>query len=66
MTLIVTPRNKQQEKVIKAFLGSLNIAYHTEQEEDIALHRAMEEGRNTPLLNARQKEAFLKKLKKAK
>ena len=66
MTLLVSPRNKQQEKVLKAFLTSLDISFHSEDEEDAALLNAMEKGRKTPLLNAEEKNSFLQKLKSAK
>ncbi len=65
MTLVVSPRNKQQEKVLKAFLTSLNISFHSEDEEDAALLNAMAKGRKTPLLNTEEKAAFLQKLKSA-
>ena len=51
MTLIINPRNKQQEKVVRAFLSSLNIGFHTEAEEDAAFVNAMQRGKKTPLLN---------------
>jgi hypothetical protein len=37
MSLIVNPKNKQQEKVVKAFLSILNIGFHSEAEDDAAL-----------------------------
>ncbi len=64
MTLIITPKNKNQEKIVKAFLNSLEIGFHSESEEDAALYNAMQKGRKTPLLNANQKKAFLDNLKK--
>jgi hypothetical protein len=66
MTLIVTPKNKQQEKVIKAFLSSLQIGFYSEAEEDAALFNAMKKGRKTALLNKTQKTVFLQRLKQAK
>ena len=66
MALIVTPKNKQQEKVIKAFLNSLEIGFYSEAEEDAALYNAMQKGRKTPLLNKAQKVVFLQSLKQAK
>ena len=65
MTLVVNPKNKQQEKTIKAIMRSLDISFHTEEEEDIALHDAIKEGRKTELLNEKEKKAFVMKLKKA-
>jgi hypothetical protein len=66
MTLIVNPRNKQQEKVVRAFLNSLDIGFHSESEEDIALVNAMQKGRKTALLSKTEKSDFLKRLKHAK
>lgn len=66
MALIVNPKNKQQEKIVKAFLTSLEIGFHSEAEEDEALYNAMQAGRKTPLLNRSEKEHFLKRLKGAK
>ena len=66
MTLIVNPRNKQQEKVVKAFLSSLNIGFHSEAEEDAALINAMQKGEKTALLDKAEKADFLKRLKQAK
>lgn len=66
MTLIINPRNKQQEKVVRAFLSSLNIGFHSEAEEDAALVNAMQKGRKTALLNKTEKGDFLKRLKYAK
>ena len=66
MTLVVTPKTKNEEKVLKAFLQSLNIGFHTEAEEDAALIKAMQQGRKTSLLNESEKKAFLNKLKNAK
>lgn len=66
MTLIINPRNKQQEKVVRAFLSSLNIGFHSEAEEDAALVNAMQKGKKTALLNKTEKADFLKRLKHAK
>lgn len=66
MALIVTPKNKKEEKVLKAFLNSLEIGFHSEADEDAALHNAMQKGRKTVLLDKTEKEAFLKRLKRAK
>ena len=66
MALIINPRNKQQEKVVKAFLNSLNIGFYSEAEEDAALVNAMEKGRKTALLTKNEKTGFLKRLKQAK
>ena len=66
MTLIINPRNKQQEKVVRAFLSSLDIGFYSEAEEDAALVNAMQKGRKTALLNKTEKADFLKRLKHAK
>ena len=66
MSLIVNPKNKQQEKVVKAFLSSLNIGFHSEAEDDAALVNAMQKGRKTALLNKTEKVEFLRRLKQAK
>lgn len=66
MTLIVTPKNKKEEKVLKAFLNSLRIGFHSEAEEDAALHNAMRIGRKTALLGKAEKAAFLRRLKQAR
>lgn len=66
MTFIVTPKNKNEEKVLKAFLNSLQIGFHSEAEEDAALHNAMQKGRKSGLLSKTEKAAFIKRLKQAK
>jgi hypothetical protein len=66
MSLIINPRNRQQEKVVKAFLSSLNIGFYSEAEEDAALVNAIQKGRKTTLLNKTEKVDFLKRLKQAK
>jgi hypothetical protein len=62
MTLIVEPKNKNEEKVLKAFLSSLKIGFYTEAEEDAALYAAMVKGRKTKLLGKGVKESFIKRL----
>ncbi len=62
MTLIVQTKNKSEEKVLKAFLSSLKIGFHTEAEEDTALYAAMIKGRKTKLLSKTAKESFIKRL----
>lgn len=66
MTFIVTPKNKKEEKVLKAFLNSLQIGFHSEAEEDVALYNAMQKGRKSVLLNKMEKTDFIKRLKQAK
>ena len=62
MTLIIETKNKAQEKVLKAFLNSLEIGYRTEAEEDAALYAAMVNGRKTKLLAKSEKLSFVKSL----
>jgi len=66
MSLIINPKNKQQEKVVRAFLSSLNIGFYSEAEEEAALANAMRKGRKTALLNKTEKTDFLRLLKQAK
>jgi hypothetical protein len=66
MPLIINPKNKQQEKIVKAFLSSLNIGFYSEAEEEAALASAMQLGRKTALLNNAEKVNFLRRLKQAK
>ena len=66
MTVIVTPKNKREEKIVKAFLNSLSIGFHSEEEEDAALYKAMKEGEKTVLLNEDEKKDFINRMKKAK
>ena len=66
MTLIINPRNKLQEKVVRAFLSSLDIGFYSEAEEDAALVNAMRKGRKTPLLSKTEKTDFLRRLKRTK
>ena len=37
MTLVVNPKNKQQEKIIKVFMQSLDINFHSEEEAALAI-----------------------------
>ena len=66
MTLINNPRNKQREKVVRAFSSSLDIGFYSEAEEDAALVSAMRKGRKTVLLDKTEKVDFLRRLKRAK
>jgi uncharacterized protein DUF2683 len=66
MAIIVTPKNKKEEKVLKAFLNSLEIGFHSEKDEDTALLKAMKEGKKSSLMNEAEKAQFLKRLKQAK
>jgi hypothetical protein len=62
MTLIVEPKNKNEEKILKAFLSSLNIGFYTQAEEDAALYAAMLKGRKSKLLGKEEKTDFIKKI----
>ena len=66
MTLIINPRNKQQEKVVRAFLSSLDIGFYSEADEDAALVNAMHKGKKTALLSKAEKADFLRGLKQAR
>jgi hypothetical protein len=66
MSLIINPKNKQQEKIVRAFLSSLNIGFYSEAEEDAALANAIQKGRKTSLLNKAEKGDFLRRLKQAR
>lgn len=66
MTFIVSPKNKTEEKALKAFLNSLKIGFHSEAEEDAALYNAIQKGRKTSLLNKTDKAAFINRLKQVK
>ena len=63
MTLIINPWNKQQEKVIRGFLSSLDNGFYSRAEEDAALVNAVRKGRKTVLLNKIEKVDFLRRLK---
>jgi hypothetical protein len=63
MELIVRAKNKREEKVVKAFLSSLNIDYHSEVQEDRALYKAMSKGRKTSKLRPHEKAKFLESLR---
>ncbi len=64
--LVVKTKNKKEEKVVKAFLESLDIEYLTEVQEEQALYKAMQKGKKSKQLTANEKASFLKKLKSAK
>lgn len=65
MILIIDTKNKQQEKVVMAFLSSLNIVFHSEEEEDILVN-AIKKGRKTALLCKTEKANFLRCLEQGK
>ncbi len=66
MDLIVKTKNKREEKVVQAFLNSLEIDYFTEVQEEKALYKAMQEGRKTSILSPKERDSFIRLLKKAK
>ena len=66
MTLVVETKNKNEEKVLKAFLSSLKIGFRTEADEDAALYAAMVNGRKTKLLGKVAKTNFVKQLSRKK
>ncbi len=65
-TIIIDTKNKKQQRIIHAFLDSLEIDYHTEAQEDKALYNAMKQGKKSRLLSADEKKGFLKSLTDAK
>lgn len=66
MDLIVKAKNKKEEKIVQAFLNSLEIDYFTEVQEEKALYNAMLEGKKTERLTQKEKEAFVNSLKNAR
>ncbi len=64
--MVVKTKSKKEEKIVKAFLESLEIDYMTEAQEEQALYNAMQKGKKSKLLNAKEKDSFLKKIKSAK
>lgn len=66
MNLIVKTRNKKEEKIVQAFLDSLDIDYFTEIQEEKALYKAMQEGKKTRHLTQKEKEVFINSLKNAR
>lgn len=61
-TFVITPENKDQQlKAISSFLKLVNIpakTYTTEQKEDLALFKLMEDEKGSPLLNREEKLDF--------
>lgn len=64
--LVIKTKNKKKEKVVKAFLESLEIEYLTEVQEEQALYKAMQKGKKSKTLTEKEKVSFVKKLKSAK
>lgn len=63
---IVKTKGKKEEKVVEAFLSSLDIEFHTQAQEDDVLYKLMQQDRKTPLLNNQQKEDLIKQLTSSK
>jgi hypothetical protein len=63
---IIRTKNKKEEKVVKAFLSSMDIDFYTEAQEEEALYNKMTTDRATPILNETQKDSFIKQLKSSK
>lgn len=63
---IIKTKNKKEEKVVKAFLSSLDIDFYTEEQEEEALYRKMKTDQKTRLLTETEKENFIKQMKAAK
>jgi type II secretory pathway predicted ATPase ExeA len=64
--IIIDTKNKKQQRIIHAFLDSLEVDYHTEAQEDKALYNAMKQGKKSRLLSVEEKKDFLKSLKNGK
>ncbi|MDB5246406.1 MAG: hypothetical protein JWQ40_800 [Segetibacter sp.] len=63
---IIKTKSKKEEKIVKAFLSSLDIDFYDEQQEEEGLHRKMQIDRKTRLLTPDEKESFIVQLKSAK
>ncbi|MCW3106583.1 MAG: hypothetical protein JWQ09_1089 [Segetibacter sp.] len=63
---IIKTKSKKEEKIVKAFLSSLDIDFYEEQKEEEGLHRKMQIDRKTPLIRPDEKESFVQQLKSAK
>ena len=59
--LIVTPRNKKEEKFIQDVLIRMNIAVSTEEQEDEALARAMKEVNHSKRVPLDEVKNYLRK-----
>ena len=65
-TFVISPENKDQFKAISSFLKLVKIptkAFSTEQKEDFALFKLMEEEKDSPILNKQEKVNFEKWLR---
>lgn len=65
-TIVIDTKNKKEEKIIQAFLDSLEVSYYTEAQEEQALYNAMKKGKKTNLLSSEEKKKFLKSLNTGK
>jgi len=63
---IIKTKNKKGEKVVKAFLSSLEIDFYTEAQEEEALYNKMQVDRKTKLLSQPEKVHFIAQLKSAR
>jgi len=63
---IIKTKSKKEEKVVKAFLSSLDIDFHTEEQDEEALYEKMQMNQKTSLLNQNEKEDFIEQIKSAK
>ncbi len=64
--LIIKTKNKREEKIVEAFLSSLDIHYHTQAQEDAAIYKAIQKGRKSRLLTTKEKDDFINSLQSAK
>ena len=64
--MVIDTKNKKQEKIIQAFLDSLEVSYYTEAQEEQALYNAMKKGKKTKLLSVEEKNKFVKSLNNGK
>lgn len=65
-TIIIDTKSKKKEKIIHAFLDSLEVDYYTEAQEEEALYNAMKKGKKSKLLSTDEKKIFLNSLKNGK
>ena len=63
---IIRTKNKKEEKVVKAFLSSLNIHFHTKAQEEEVLYPKMANDHATGVLTETEKDSFIKQLKFSK
>ena len=63
---IIRTKNKKEEKVVKAFLSSLDIDFYTDAQKEEVLYNKMTTDRKTRLLGENEKDSFIKQLKSSK